>query len=191
MHERLLAQGVVSSEDFIAGLQGEFGPAMDRRYGDIIIRNDLWKDALALAFHNDCRVAFRASWALEWAYFHDRNAFAPFIGTFLENYLRATNPSVHRHYTKMLYDMLRGSLFCPNDIQTANIAEKTFDLLIGEATKSAVRIWAAEILCELSFRLEWISEHLDGILRRQMETIPAPAIRSRYPKLLKKLASGK
>lgn len=190
-YRRLRAQNVLSADDLVAGLQGGFGSAMDRRYGGLIVRNDLWKEALALASHKDARVAFRASWALEWAYFHGRDAFAPYVAAFLENFLRAANPSVHRHYTKMLYDMLRREIFIPNDFQAAQIAEKTFDLLIGEGTKSAVRIWAAEILYELSPRLDWVREHLEEVLRHQIETIPTPAILNHYGKLLKRMAGKK
>lgn len=181
----------VTCGDLAQALGGEFGPAMDERFGSQVIEKGLWAEALELAFHPDPHVAFRASWALEWAYFHERLLFAPYVGQFFDNYLKARNPSVHRHYTKMLCDMMRRGVFEPDTSQAEQIAEKTFDLLISPGTKSAVRVWAAEILYELSFRLEWVGEHLEEILRHQMETMPTPAILSHYRKVLKKMASRK
>ncbi len=188
--ERLAAQDVLSYDDLAAGLQGEFGPGMDERFGSRISEEGLWPEALTLAFHKDGRVAFRASWALEWAYFNHKEAFVPYIPAFYENYLKIDNPSAHRHYTKMLCDMLRRGLFVPDAAQAGRIAEKTFDLLIGAETKSAVRVWAAEILYELSPRLDWVGEHLGEVLRQQMETIPTPAIVNHYGKLLSRMAMG-
>lgn len=190
-YERLLGQETVSTNDFVAGLQGEFGSEKNRRYGSIIVRNGLWKESLALAFHNDCRVAFRASWALEWAYLHKKDAFAPYCVNFFENFLRVTNPSVLRHYGKILYDMLRCGLFVPDDFQAAQVAERAFDLLTGGKIKSAVRIWAAEILYELSPRIDWVRETLEDIIRHQIETMPTPAILNHYGKLLKRMAGKK
>lgn len=181
----------VTCGDLAKALGGEFGPAMDERFGSQVIRKGLWAEALALAFHPDPHVAFRASWALEWAYFHDRELFVPHIPDFIENYLRVRNPSAHRHYTKMLCDMMRRGVFDPDTSQAEQVAEKTFDLLISPGTKSAVRVWSAEILYELSSRLEWVGEHLEGILRHQMATMPTPAILSHYRKVLKKMASGR
>jgi hypothetical protein len=190
-YERLLGQETVSTNYFVAGLQGEFCSEMNRRYGSIIVRNGLLKESLALAFHNDCRVAFRASWALEWAYLHNRDAFAPYCDTFFDNFLRVTNPSVLRHYNKILHDMLHRQLFVPDDSRVAQIAEKTFDMLVDGKTKSAVKIWAAEILYELSPRIDWVRENLEDIIRHQIETMPTPAILNHYGKLLKRMAGEK
>jgi hypothetical protein len=173
--------------ELAAALMGEFGPEMDERFGHLIIEKGLWEEALGLAFHDDPRVAFRASWALGWAYFEDRELFRPFIARFIEDYLRAENPSVHRMYAKMLCDMIRCGLVVLDPAQAERVAEKTFDLLIGTETKSAVRVWAAEILFELSPRLEWVEEHLAAVLRQQIETMPTPAILNHHSKLLKRI----
>lgn len=190
-YENIVLQDNLGLDGLIAGLQGEFGPGMDERYGRLIVEKNLWPDALGLAFHDDSRVAFRASWALEWAYFNHKEMFVPYILRFFENYIVASNPSVHRHYTKMLCDMMRCGLFVPETSQMEQIAEKTFDLLIGAQTKSAVRVWAAEILFELSPALDWVEEYLSDVLRRQMEAIPMPAILNHYGKLLKKIDRAK
>lgn len=190
-YENIVLQDNLGLDGFVAGLQGEFGPGMDERYGRLIVEKNLWAEALGLAFHDDSRVAFRASWALEWAYFNYKEMFVPYISRFFENYLVATNPSVHRHYTKMLCDMMRCGMFVPETSQMEQIAEKTFDLLIGAQTKSAVRVWAAEILFELSSVLGWVGEHLAEVLRQQMETIPTPAILNHYGKLLRRINTSR
>lgn len=186
-YQILCERDLIGVADLIEALQGEFGRDMDERYGRLIVERNLWEEALALAFHKDARVAFRSSWALEWAYYDRRDAFIPFIPRFLLNYFQARNPSVHRHYTKMLCDLMRRGLFIPDDLQAEQIAEKTFDLLIGTDTKSAVRVWAAEILFELTTRIGWVAEHLEEVLRHQIDTIPTPAILNHYAKLLKRI----
>lgn len=189
--ERLRDAGNPGYEELADGLNGGYGSGMEERYGRLIADKDLWTDALRLAFHEDKRVAFRASWALEWAYFHNRELFVPHLETFFGNYLRADNPSVHRHYTKMLCDMMRRGLFVPDDAQAEQIAEKTFDLLIGETTKVAVRVWSVEVLYELMPKIDWIGEHLAEVMRRQMETINTPAVLNHYGKLLRRMAGEK
>lgn len=189
--DRFRMENVASAGGLAAELQEKYCDGMDRCYGTLIMENALWKEALSLAFHDDMRLASRASWALEWAYFHNRDAFAPYCVTFFEDFLRVTNPSVHRHYGKILYDMLRCGLFVPDDFQAAQIAERAFDLLTGGKIKSAVRIWAAEILYELSPRIDWVRENLEDIIRHQIETMPTPAILNHYGKLLKRMAGKK
>lgn len=94
-------------ELFVEGLLAEFEGEMNERYGRLIAANGLWDFALDLAFHDDARVAFRGSWALEWAYFNDPESFMPHTAHFIDNFLKTANPSAHRHYSKMLYDMMR------------------------------------------------------------------------------------
>lgn len=172
---------------FIGGLLSEFEGGMNERFGRMLTDNAMWDFALDLAFHEDPRVAFRASWALEWAYFNDRVAFRPYLGHFVDNFLRASNPSVHRHYTKMLWDMLHRGVLELDDAQAGQVAEKAFDLLIDPKTRVAVMVWCMEILYDLSPRLDWIEEPLRDTVRRIMENEPSQGIANRGSKLLKRM----
>lgn len=181
------SNGPVSAESFAAALAGEFGPGMDERYGRLILEHGLHDDALALAFAADGRVAFRASWALEWSYFHDRERCRPHIPKFLDNFMRCNHRSVHRHYTKMLCDMLRQGIVTPSQAQKEEIAGRSFDFLIDPETKVAVKVWCMEILADLSTDLPWVGEHLADTVRMQMERYPSPAMLNHGAKLLRRI----
>ena len=178
----------VTCEEFAMALRGEFGPNMGEWLGKQLVEKELWNEALSLAFHKDPCIAFRASWALEWAYFHSRESFRPYVSAFVGNYLRADNPSVHRHYNKIMCDMIRHGLVTLDDSMLESVVEKAFDLLIDENTKSAVRVWSAEILFDLALRCEWVDNSLEDVLKQQMNTLSTPALVSHYRMLLKRMA---
>lgn len=172
---------------FAEAISGEFGRGMAERYGSLVIKHGLWSEVLALALSDDDKLAFRSAWSLDWAYFQGRERMRPYAGSFLDTYLASTNGSVHRSFSKVLCDMMRRGIICLTDDQAASVAEKCFDLLIRDDVKSAVKVWCAEILYELSATLDWIGDHLADTLRHQMETQPTPAILNHYAKLLRRL----
>ena len=174
-------------DSFIDGLSGEITGDMNSMFGRQIGPQGMWDFALDLAFHDDPKVAFRGSWALEWAYFNDRDAFRPHTAHFVENYLRAANPSVHRHYAKMLWDMQRRGVLTLDDARAESVAEKTFDLLINPKTKVAVKVWCMEILYDLSPRLPWVGEQLEDVVRQILQSEPSRGVANRAGKLLKRM----
>lgn len=186
-YEALNAAHAVSAQQFTAALAGELGPGMDECYGSLLHRHGLWTTALELAGHADPRVAFRASWALEWAYFHDREAIRPYLDKFLGNYFTIANRSVHRHYTKMLCDMMRKGIAAPDDALAQRIAERTFDLLVDPNTKVAVKVWCGEILFDLAPRIPWVAENLAEVVELQVERYPSPAMVNHGTKLLARI----
>ena len=175
------------ADSFVEGLSGEMIGEMNGVFGRLIGPNNMWDFALDLAFHDDPRVAFRGSWALEWAYYNDREAFRPYLAHFVDNFLKAANPSVHRHYTKMLWDMQHRGMLVLDDGQAEQVAEKAFDLLIRPETKVAVKVWCMEILYDLSPRLDWVGEQLGEVLRRIMEDEPSRGIANRGLKILRRI----
>ena len=178
----------LTPEQFEEGLLGEFGSGMNSRYGAVIVEGGLWQAALDLAFHPDPRAAFRASWALEWAYFHHKDEFTPYIPAFLDNFCRADNGSVHRHYAKILFDMMKRGIVTLDEERGQQVAEKSFDLLIDPGTKVAVKVWAMEILLLLSVRLAWVEESLADVVRQQLAGEHSAGMANRGRKILKRLS---
>ncbi len=121
------------------------------------------------------QVAFRAAWALESAYFTGRDEFRPYAPRFIDDFCKVKNPSVHRHYTKMMADMLKEGIARPDDAQASRIAETCFDRLIDPRTRVAVKIWAINILLALRPRVEWIAENLRAVLD-DLSVDPSPAM---------------
>jgi hypothetical protein len=107
-------------------------------------------------------LAFRASWAVEWAYEQCPEGELPvwFAERMTSDFVASTNGSLHRVYAKMLLDRMRFGGFTPTDTQVESLAEKCFDLLINPKTRGAVQMWCMEILTELSPRADWIAEAL-------------------------------
>lgn len=168
-------------------------PQFSRRYGTVVLENGLYAEALALGFDSDPQVAFRSAAALEFAYFAQAERFVPHLPVFLSNYLNVTNPSAHRHYTKMMEHMLRTGRLSLSPDQARQVAETAFDRLIDPRTRVAVQVWSMEILDLLSLRLDWVEEHLEETVRHLMEG-GSPGIQVRGARLCarirKRRASG-
>lgn len=172
---------------FIQGLSAAFEGNMKETFGRVIVRNN-WHDfAIGLSLHEDHRTAFRGSWALEWAYYNDKNAFRPHTRKFLDHFLKTDDPSVHRIYTKMLLDMYHHGVVVLSGDQAEAVAEKTFGLLIEADTRSAVKAWCMEILFELSPRLDWVEEPLREVVCRIMEDDPSKSMAKSAAKLIKRI----
>jgi len=176
---------------FVAALSGASGSEMKAHLGRMIVDGGLWTLAIDLALYDDPRVAFRSAWALEWAYENDRKAFLPHAGQFLGSFVHSASPSVHRHYAKIIYDMLLRDVLTPSPAQAVMIAERSFDLLIDPAVKPAVKVWCMDMLFWLgrmpsaeSLGLSWIKEQLHETLRLIMQNAPSKGIATRARKVL-------
>lgn len=180
-------QNPATTDAFIERLSAGIDSKINKKFGQLIVSDNMWAFALDLGLHEDPRVAFRGSWALEWAFFNDRGAFGPHIAHFADNFLKATNASVHRHYTKMMRDMLHRGMLVPDTAQAEQIAEKTFDLLISPATKTSVKVWCMEILFELAPHLDWIGEQLRETVRQIIENEPSRGLANHSCKMLKRI----
>lgn len=181
-------------DSLVAGLSGPIEPAKAMRlYADSIRSGGYYLQVMELARGSGNkerdRAAFHAGWALEYAYFDDRDAFAPYIEEFLADFTEVTNSSVHRHYTKMLYDMICCGTVKLEGEQAEKVAEVCFDFLIDPKTKVAVKAWAMDILSYLAPRIDWVGENLREILIRVMED-GSPGIQNKGRKMLKILATS-
>ena len=150
----------MTETEFIEGLKTDFGKGFAERHAGFILDNGLYGVALELAFDPDPRLAFRGSYALEYAFVADPPGFEPYIPLFLQNFLTVSNPSALRHYTKMLGLMLKEGMVELTPEQRERVTEVTFDLLIGASVKVAVKVWAMEILFLLSGKGGWVEQQL-------------------------------
>ncbi len=165
--------------------------ADSRRLGEVIRRENLWGEAMDFALQGGtsgpgAHLAFRGAWALEHAYFADREAFRPYIKRFLDDFTQIRNPSVHRHYTKMLLDMMRRGTVRLEGGRADRIAEFCFDRLIDPRTKVAVKAWAMDVLVLLASQVDWVGEYLPETIRHQMDGA-SPGMQNHGRKLLKRL----
>lgn len=142
-----------------------------------------------LVFDNVHTVAFHAAYAIEGAYMLEKNRFLEYAERFIRDYPLVTDPSALRHYTKIMSDLLAAKLISPNETEVDDIIEKSFDLLISEKVKPAVKVWSMEILYLLSDRRGWVTGALDETLHNITETgTGTAAILNRAGRILKKLS---
>ncbi len=180
-----VADGVKVTCDMLENmlLSGGLTKKMNTTAGSLIVEENLWDEAMALARSGDDRLAFRASWGLEWAYTMMPEEIVARWGQFFEDFLASRNDSVHRVYSKMICDMMRRRAIALSADEASHLAEKCFDLLINPDTAIAVKVWQIEILHELSPRIGWIGEHLTETVRTLSESpdcTPAMAAHARH-----------
>ncbi len=139
--------------------------------GYLILKHGLWEEAMDIGRYGEQKIAFRATWALEWAYEQSSPDELPewFADRMLDDFAASDNGSLHRVYAKMLCDQIRFGDYRPTGPQAERMAEKCFDLAIDPQTKTAVAFWCLEILSELAPRVDWVAEELDGTVLRISE----------------------
>lgn len=140
------------------------GNAAKRALGEPILRDGTWAATMDLALIDP---NFRISWALEWAYEHAPTTALPewFFERLIRDFASSPNASLHRIYSKIICDAMRFRNIQPSDAQINTLAERTFDLVITQSTKTAVRFWCLEILSDLAPRLNWVANELPETLR--------------------------
>lgn len=166
----------IDEEQIIGFLETYFrGGNMKPMVGYLILKYGLWEEAMNLGMTDSRQIAFRATWALEWAYSQSYDDLPEwFADRMVDDFVASRNGSLHRVYSKMLCDMMRFGGFRPTDGQADRLAEKCFDLAIGPQTRGAVKFWCLDTLCELAPRIDWIPDALEGLLQRISEEPDCP-----------------
>ncbi len=166
------------------------GGGMKAMVGYIILKYGVWEEAMNAGHTGGSKTAFRASWALEWAYEQAESGDLPewFFDRVADDFCTSQNGSVQRIYAKILCDMMRFGGARPTGEQIENLAEKCFGLVIEPRTKTAAMFWCLEILTELAPRVEWVAEELPETVRRISETTDcSPGMKVATREILKRL----
>jgi hypothetical protein len=167
----------VTEEQLCRFLADNFiGGGMKPAVGYLILKHGLWSEAMNIGMGSDHQIAFRSTWALEWAYEQCPEGELPlwFAKRMIADFIASDNGSLHRVYAKMLLDRMRFGGFTPTDNQVEQLSEKCFDLLIEPKTRGAVRMWCMEILADLAPRTDWIADSLEATARNLSQQSDCP-----------------
>lgn len=173
-------------DEFAASLKEGFAKGFAQRFGPLIVEHALYDQVLDLGLDPDPRVAFRASYALEYAFLKEPSAFVRFHTHFIQNYLIIKNPSAQRHYAKIMAHLLRHHQIRLPALLVEPIVEVTFDRLIDPSVRPAVKVWAMEILYDLAPDLPWVDEQLYDTIQFLMQD-ETPALRSHGVKICRRI----
>lgn len=154
--------------------------------GRLIVANDLFAEAFDLGKTGPDQLAFRATWALDFAFSYDSARLSDFCGQIVDNSLQASYSGVIRLYSKMLVKLLsiQGADLSSDRID--RIAEVTFTRLIDAAVPPSIRVWCMEILYRLPHQESWIDEELYEVLDLYRQS-HLPSLRSRAGKLYRRI----
>ena len=174
-------------ETFLHLLLSDFERGFGPRMGQMVYEHDLYQIAFDLAIESKllplpsterAKVAFRAAYALENAFFIAPERFSPYLNIFIKAFPMVKNRSVHRHFGKMMATLLHTKRLEPTSEQASSIAETAALWLSDSKSRVAVKIWALEILKLLTPQVDWVAELLPDAIGMLSQN-PTPAIRVR------------
>ncbi len=154
----------------------------------LLHKNFNLRDLIALTFHNDKNIAFRAAWLLENVFLKKPQWFLNDLAHLTENMGLVMHAGCKRHYAKIAMHIT--SPKAHPDVKAAILAmdmelviNQCFDWLIDPKVLVAVKAFAAEALFNLRHRYPWLSEELSAQLSYLMRS-GSPAIQNKGEKLL-------
>lgn len=150
--------------DFRVLLAAPLEKGFSGRLCEWVLGHDGWRAALQLAHDPDPRVAFRASAALEYAYFANPDGLRPYQEQFL----------------------IRSGRITLSSAQMQQVAEAAFDRMIDPRARPAVKVWSMEILFLLAPALPWVDEQLEESVRMLMDA-GSPALDAHGARLCRKI----
>ena len=140
------------------------------------------EDLLELNFHSDRRISFRSAWVMEKIAYRDINLITPVLPQILERYNTLHNPSLARHYNKILllvFEMkVKNTL--PQELITIlenadreKIIEGCFKWILMPKCPVAALVWSIEILMYHIESHPWLKEELPPIIQKlSLNTTP-------------------
>ncbi len=146
------------------------------------------KKVIDLCFHKDQQTAFHAAWVVEQIYCMRIDLFLEQFGYFTEKFPQVTNPSVKRHFSKLIALLLQQTsnkeiiAFIEKDSE--KVAETLFEWLIDPAILPGVKVWCIDGLAVLAGRHQWIRDELLPTVEAQLPEASA-GLRVRSRKLLR------
>ncbi len=140
------------------------------------------EDLLELNFHSDRRISFRSAWVMEKIAYRDINLITPVFPQILERYNTLHNPSLARHYNKILllvFEMKVNNTL-PQELNTIlenadreKIIEGCFKWIIMPKCPVAALVWSIEILMYHTESHPWLKEELPPIIQKlSLNTTP-------------------
>jgi len=150
------------------------------------------RDLIAVTFHPDKDIAFRAAWLLENVFFIDPEVYLPELAFLLSGVTKVKQPGPQRHYAKIIMHITEPS--APEVIKQKveqldmePVVEQLFEWMIDPKVKIAVKAFSAEALFNMRDRYPWVKDELAQQLQFLMRDGTA-AIQSKGKKLLKQLS---
>lgn len=140
------------------------------------------EDLLELNFHSDRRISFRSAWVMEKIAYRDINLITPVLPQILERYNTLHNPSLARHYNKILllvFEMKVNNTL-PLELITIlenadreKIIEGCFKWILMPKCPVAALVWSIEILMYHIESHPWLKEELPPIIQKlSLNTTP-------------------
>lgn len=140
------------------------------------------EDLLELNFHSDRRISFRSAWVMEKIAYRDITLIAPVFSQILERYNTLHNPSLARHYNKILllvFEMKTKNTL-PQELNTIlenadreKIIEGCFKWILMPKCPVAALVWSIEILMYHIESHPWLKEELPPIIQKlSLNTTP-------------------
>ncbi|HMI01929.1 MAG TPA: hypothetical protein VK541_05570 [Pedobacter sp.] len=160
----------VDKEELIARLDAPVNFQMVAHLTGIIKNHNPGIDVLLQAsFHKRKEVAFRAAWMLEYMMSNNPAVFSPYLTRFLELLPTQKNPSVMRHYSKIVALLTAGNAgplykALVKEIEFEAVVEVLFIWLVDTEMPVATKVHCMQALANLAPRYDWIKDDL-------METI--------------------
>lgn len=140
------------------------------------------EDLLELNFHSDRRISFRSAWVMEKIAYRDITLIAPVFSQILERYNTLHNPSLARHYNKILLLLLemKTKNTLPQELNTIlenadreKIIEGCFKWILTPKCPVATLVWSIEILMYHLESHPWLKEELPPIIQKlSLNTTP-------------------
>lgn len=140
------------------------------------------EDLLELNFHSDRRISFRSAWVMEKIAYRDINLITPVFPQILERYNTLHNPSLARHYNKILllvFEMKTKNTL-PQELNAIlenadreKIIEGCFKWILMPKCPVAALVWSIEILMYHTESHPWLKEELPPIIQKlSLNTTP-------------------
>lgn len=149
------------------------------------------RDLIAVTFHHNKDVAFRATWLLENVFLDNPEVYLSELEFLLSGITKVKHPGPQRHYAKIVMHITEPST--PQIIKDKvrqldmeQVVEQLFEWMIEPKVKIAVKAFAAEALFNMTERYPWVKDELAQQLQFLMRDGTA-AIQVKGKKLLQQL----
>jgi hypothetical protein len=149
------------------------------------------RELIAITFHHNKDVAFRATWLLENVFLDNPETYLPDLEFLLSGITKVKHPGPRRHYAKIVMHITEPSAarIIKDKVQLLDmepVVEQLFEWIITSKVKIAVKAFAAEALFNMKDRYPWVKDELAQQLQFLMRDGTA-AIQSKGKKLLQQL----